>query len=651
MQWRKISAVLTVITVVGLGSARADEPEKNSTRLDEVVVTGTRTEHTLKDVPVETVVVTREDIERTNAQTVTDALKSIPGLAASGADDVFGSGSSRARLRGLSFNDGYGLVLIDGQRIHGSGQSGAHGEYAVGLNQIPISMIERIEVVKGPGSVLYGSDAVSGVINIITRKVPRKESGGAGAAYGWYKVKEQTQDGETTKPSDDGHHRNVVEHYLYYGDHPFERMGYLINYAHESGESTGVDPIESKRDSVMAKVDTKLSDPVDLWVKAEAGAYVREGESPSEEDSYRLAAGLLFTPSQKHTIEVKGYHYVDDFHAVSSSSNRRGEIGYDQIETQYSLNITNHQLITTGAEFQRQGIDYLMDNSNGTRTTVKEDVDTWSLFIQDELTLIKDLTLVPGIRYDDHSTFGGSVNPKLSFMYRFLDSTTFRGSVGRSFKSPTIRQLYYDIPFYHSPFYIQSNPDLDPETAIGYSAAVEQWLLDGTVILNVGLFRNDIEDMVVSESADALYNGEELRIYRNVEEAMTQGVETSARMQLSEAFMLTAAYTYTDSEDKESGNRLTYTPEHEFSLSPAYEYRPLGLGTTATLTYVSDQYNDTDNEQKVDAHCVVDAKIYKHLGKVAELSLQADNLFDSDKGDDRYYRAGRIFTVKLDMDF
>jgi outer membrane receptor for ferrienterochelin and colicins len=344
-------------------------------------------------------------------------------------------------------------------------------------------------------------------------------------------------------------------------------------------------------------------------------------------------------------------HYIDYFDAESSSSHRYGNIGYDQMELQYTWNLTATQLITTGAEMQRQGIDYLIDNSGGTRTTVKEGVDSWSFFIQDELTLFKKLVVVPGIRYDDHSTFDESVNPKLSMMYRLLDATTLRASVGKSFKSPTIRQLYYDVPFYHSPFYIQSNPDLEPETSIGYSVGLEQWLFDSKVILNLGCFRNDIEDMVVTEASDQTYNGAELRIYKNVEKAMTQGVEFSARIQLGDSFLVNAAYTYTDSEDEATGKELTYIPAHEFSLTPTYEYLPLGLGASATLACYSKQYTSEDHSTQIDGHCVVDAKVYKRIGKAAKLSLEADNIFDSDKGDERNFRSGQTVTAKLDIAF
>ncbi|MCB2215556.1 MAG: TonB-dependent receptor [Desulfobulbaceae bacterium] len=641
----KASCVLAVMLSAGLVGAETGQPVD---RLEEIVVTGTRTPHALKDVPVETILINRTDIELSNAQTIGDVLKTVPGINTSGIDDVFGDGTSRVRMQGLDFNNGYGLILIDGQRVHGSGQSGAHGEYAVGLNQIPVAMIERIEVVKGPGSVLYGSDALVGVINVITRKTPGEMLAGGSASYGWYTINDQVRDGVVTSTSDDGS-RTLSEYSLYIGDRPHEKIGYLASYSYESGESVGQDPIDSDRHSLMAKADMSVSEVVDVWLKGEASVFEREGASPRTEDSYRISAGGTWTPSESQVLYVKGYHYIDDFDNISTASHQHGSIGYDQAEAQYTLYFNKWQAITVGAEVQQQGIDYLIDNSNGTRTTVKEDVVTWSLFAQDEITLFDSLTMIPGVRLDHHSTFGSSVNPKLSMMYRLTDSTTVRGAVGRAFKSPTIRQLYYDVPFYHSPFWIQSNPDLDPETSIGYSLGVEQWLLNDTLIVNLGLFRNDIDDMVVSEIADATFNGEELRIYRNIEQAMTQGVELTARLLLGDDFTLSASYTYTDSENQESGNELTYTPNHQITIAPAYEYAPWGLGGSALFSYNSRQYADTANTNEIDGHVTVDANIYKRLGSKGKLTFQADNIFDSDKGSEYYFRTGQTFIVKLDI--
>lgn len=652
MQWKIAAMAWAMVGMCGAPWALAAEPATAVDRLDEVVVTGTRTPHSLQEVPVETVLITRAEIEKSNAQTVTDILKNVPGLNTSGVDDVFGGTSARVRLQGMSFNDGYGLILIDGQRLHGSAQSGSHGEYAVGLNQIPVAMIERVEVVKGPGSVLYGSDAMVGVVNIITRKVPKETVAGASASHGWYDVKEQVVSGKTTAPSDDGHQRNLSDYSLYFGDSPHQKIGYLVTYNYEKTENIGLDPIPTDRHSLMAKTDVKLTDDLGAWLKGEASAFDRKGTGPATEDSYRVAAGTSWHPGDTHEVQVKGYHYLDDFTAASSSSNRSGTIAYDQAEAQYTLRLGNSQAITVGAEVQRQGIDYLTNNKSAnlqTMTTVKEDVDTVSLFAQDEWTLFDVLTMVPGIRYDNHSTFGDTVNPKLGMMYRLFESTTLRGAVGRSFKSPTIRQLYYDVPFYHSPFWVESNPNLEPETSIGYTAGIEHWLWDNRIALNFGLFRNDINDMVVTETTGRTFNGQPLHIYRNVKEAVTQGADAGIRAVLGKEVSIIASYTYLDTEDKDQGLELTYSPHHQVSLTPTYEYAPLGLGFSAVLSYSSQQYSDAANLLVVDEHLVVNANVSKRLSSKGKLTLQADNIFDSDKGDERSFREGQTFLVRLDI--
>ena len=621
------------------------------TALQDVVVTATRTPHTLKDVPVETVVVTRQDIERSNAQNIMDVLKTIPGVQTAVHDDVFGTYSWRAKLQGLSLNDGYGLILVDGQRVMGCGQSGGMGEYGIGLNQIPVEMIERIEVVKGPGSALYGSDAVAGVINIITRKIPEKPTGRAGVSYGWYKVKEKVKNSVIVKPSDDGKSRNMSQAYVSFGDRPLDKVGYLINYSYESADDIREDPIQSDRHSLMAKMNLAASDELDLFIKGEASDY--EKTDNRDEKSYRLLAGLDWRPDDNHVLTIKGFTYNWDFvhgYPGYSYGYKHGDIDFDQAEIQYTWFAGNRNTIVAGSEVQQQNIDYLIENDDSSIINVQEDVTTYSFYGQDEIKFLDDLTLVAGLRYDDHSTFGGKINPKLSLMYRFTEDTIFRGSVGQAFKSPTIRQLYYNAPYRHGSYYVQSNPNLDAETAIGYSAGLEQWLFGRTLMMNLGLFRNKVDHMVVREDTGLLYNGLPLETYQNVEEAVTQGIELLGRFNYSD-FSLTCSYTYMDSENKEIGKDLTYVPRHSFSLVPAYEWTRYGLGISGTLTYTGEQYKDADNTSQIDANTVVDAKTYKDLGGKARLTFEADNIFDSDKGDEGNFRAGRVLLAKLDIFF
>lgn len=644
------------VGLAGLGApvwaADSAVPTGKDTALAEVVVTATRTPHTLADVPVETVVLSRKEIDRSNAQNVMEVLNSVPGITSAIHDDVFGTYTWRAKMRGLNFNDGYGLILVDGQRIMGSGQSGGMGEYGIGLNQLPLDMVERIEVVKGPSSALYGSDAMAGVINIITRKTPSHATGRAGVSYGWYKVKEKvTSSGTITRPSDDGQSRNLSNSYVSFGDHPTAKLGYLIHYSQESADDISQSPVQSDRHSVLAKMDYAATDELSFLVKGEASDY--EKQDNRQENSHRISLGLQWQPQTDHLLALKGYTYDWDFehgYPGYSYGYKYGKIDYNQAEMQYTWPISSSHILTFGGEAQQQAIDYQMENSSGALINVVEDVDTYSLYGQDEITPLDELTVVLGLRFDDHSNFGSEANPKLSMMYTLGEGTVFRVGTGRAFKSPTIRQLYYDAPYEHGSYYVQSNRNLRPEIGWGYTAGVEQWLWADQLMTSFGVFRNDIDDMVVRVDSGSTYNGLPLLVYQNVDKAMTQGVELLAKLQ-RHAFALSLAYTYTDSENKATGQELTYVPKHTVSLTPAYDWPDYGLGVSGVLTYTSSQYKDSANSSQIDGNTVVDARVYMALAKQTRLTFEADNILDGDKGDDGNFRSGRTLLVKLDVAF
>ena len=168
---------------------------------------------------------------------------------------------------------------------------------------------------------------------------------------------------------------------------------------------------------------------------------------------------------------------------------------------------------------------------------------------------------------------------------------------------------------------------------------------------SVGYFRNNVKELVAREETGTLYNGLPLQIYRNIEKASTRGLEVIGRLWPAEGLSLALAYTYTDSENKENGKELTYTPTHQLSLTPACELKEYGVGLSATLAHSSRQYTNSANTASIGAHTVVDAKIWKLLRDNVTLALEADNLFDSDKGDEGNFRTGRTVTAKLDLAF
>ena len=629
-------------------AASADSNEK-ATSLDDIVVTATKTPHTLKDVPVETVVITGADIQKTNAKNVMGVLKDIPGLNVANHDDIFGTYTWHATLEGLPFDGGYGLVLIDGQRSMGCGQSGGMGEYGIGLNQIPVSMIDHVEVVKGPGSALYGSDAITGVINIITKKIPAEPKGWAGASYGWYDVKRQLSDG--TEEEADGD-RYLHQAYVGYGNRISDNAGYILAYNFEGADDITARPMASQRHSIMGKIDAQAGESINLFAKLELSDYQKTDNR--DEDSHRVSAGADWQVSQNHLLSLKGYTYKWDFaHGTHGDPYgfKNGYVGYNQAELQDAWNITQNNTLVAGGELQEQRIDYIIENQDGSLITVDETVKTSSLYLQDEQVLWDKVTLVAGARYDDHSVFGDQINPKFSAMVRLAEATNLRMSIGRSFKSPTIRQLYYDAPYRHGTFYAQSNRDLKPEKAVGYTVSLEQRFVEDRIMLNLGYFRNDVDDLVVRVDTGTLYNGLPLMRYANVNEAWTQGLEFMCKAKFGSSLEVALAYTYTQTENKETGKELTYVPDHSISLRPSYEWESLKLGVSADLTYTGRQYTNDTNTTRIDAQTVVDGKIYAHLSSSCKLSFEVDDIFDSKENAVNSYYAGRTFLAKLDLEF
>jgi len=228
-------------------------------RLEQIVVTGTKTPHALEDAPVETFVIDATRIEQSNAANVSELLKQIPGINTSLSEDVMAADNLRNTMNGLQINEGYALILVDGRRVHGG--FGAHGDYGVGLNHVPVGMIERIEVVKGPSSALYGSDAMAGVINIITKKAPTEATGYANARYGVYSLPSVRKGGGSVTEKTSRKRQSVN---LGFGDKAFEHSGFFVAVSHEQDEDIREKPQTTTKNSFLGKWHTAFKNGLGL---------------------------------------------------------------------------------------------------------------------------------------------------------------------------------------------------------------------------------------------------------------------------------------------------------------------------------------------------------------------------------------------------
>ncbi len=630
-----LSATLILIEISAFAlegdASSADNGSSKLFNLDEIVVTGTKTPHALKDVPVQTVVITRDDIENSSVQTVSDVLRSIPGLFVV-SEDIPGVTSWRTKLRGLDFNSGYGLVLVNGQRVKGGGM----GEYGYGVNQVPLSAIERIEIIKGPGSVLYGSDAMGGIVNIITRSVPDE------AAYGL-----------ELGGGSDGVRTGSV-----YGGTRSGALGVFFNaavnesdmgaYGYNSGRA---EEYNDKR--IDSRISYRFSDRVkaDLVMAVEDQERTRRYKTKDVlrhdwEKKYRVAPTVDIDIDDVSSAVVTGYYYNWNMNEMESGADSSGftattgDMFYYDMEARYARTFRENLQLTMGVEFLEEELDYNMAD---------ERIGVLSGYAQLEAGLFDPLTIVVGARYDDHEKYGDYVSPKFSFMYQPLDATIVRGSLGKGFKSPTIRQLYYTHLYQHGSYWYRSNPDLKAEESWGYSLGVEQGISE-RILVDLTLFRNDIEEKVLNVDTGEYEDGLPITTYQNVSKAYTQGVEIGLKAIIAGGLSGVFSYTFTDTENEDTGKELTYVPGNNITAGLTYTYAPWNLSLGANVQYADGMFTDGENTRETDDYMVVDLKASKTFNGIYTLSMEGDNVFDTDYGQPDREWIGTAFLIKFKMD-
>lgn len=597
--------LVTLIFLIHFSNVSAEESKDE--KLEEIVVTATKTQHTLEDVPVETILIKKEDIENSNAKNVSEILREVPGFYIRG-ENVPGSSSYLSRLRGFDFDRGYGLVLIDGERVLGGGM----GEYGISLNQLPPEMIERIEIVKGPTSVLYGSDAMAGVVNIITKPIPEKPLFTLNAGYGSEKT--------------------YLESAIY--GQKIKNIGFLISVQNEKSTrgrySASEDEYEGRH--LLTKISYDFSKNINVLFGT---------NYDKSEWKYHIEEKLRFSPSVELTLhdasflKIKGYWHRLNMDSFSPGYTRRfGNITYTDLEIQYSRPFGKSHLITTGAE-------YLLRDINASFADKKDTI--WSFYLQDEISP-KPFSIVIGSRIDNHSLYDTEFNPKASIMWEISEKTRLRASIGRAFKSPTIRQLY--VFFKHGNWWNKPNSELNPEVSWGYSAGIEHSISD-RISAGLSLFRNDVKDIIVAVNTSEKIDNVPVRTWKNVREAYTQGVEFNFKALITNTLETSLGYTYLDTNNKELDKDLPYSPHNTINVGLSYEIKPFLASIHWRINYYSEAFTNETNTTKVKSYSISNLKIIKEVTKNISLSLDIDNILNSDYGEPNKEWLGRVYFGKL----
>lgn len=565
-------------------------PESRAT-VDKIVVSATKTPHTLGDVPVAAEVITREELLEENVQTVQEALEKTTGLVVEANSGSYGD-KGHVSIHGLEFR--HTLVLIDGQRILGGHQN------AVDLQQISIEMIERIEILKGPASALYGSDAVGGVINIITRGAPDKPEFSGSLAMGT----RGTTIGTASAGAGSG------------------KVGGRVNYTYR--ESDGVDKeLDPYHEHILqGTLSFDLSDKTDFDLKPYYSYNVMQ-KADRYQERYGLNALFKWQPDEYSAVRVRGSLF--DYHHWTEDRDTDYVLNDYELEVGYSRLLFEKHLVSTGYEFRQEERD---DESK----SLAVDQNLHSIYLQDEIDL-SPVVVVLGARLDAHESWGEEINPKASVMYKASDALTFRASVGTAFKAPSLLKLYGD--WMMGPYMVHANPDLKPEKSLGYQAGAE-YAFSKDVTGKVSLFRNELEDLIDTRIVKAGPRPPWNMYYENVDEAMTQGVEVNLNAHLNDNISARAGYTLLDTENKLTGKELVHRPDHKFFAAMDFRIPVADIRMFIESLYTGERWDDAENTVRLDDFWIWSVSVAKEFNEHTEVFVKVNNIFDEKGIEDEY---------------
>ena len=664
MRRQKLAICLWLLTV-GI-SAQTDQIWRSDS-LQEVVVTGTGTQHLLKDAPVQTEVITSKMLRNYAGRSIEDILSGLTASFAFSEDDM----GSQMQLNGLG--NSYILVLVDGKRIHGD--VGGQND----LSLIDPHNIEKIEIVKGASSALYGSDAIAGVVNIITKKHHEGlliENSTRGGSYG--DLRQHNGLGIAI-----GKIKSYTNFQLQHSD------GWQ-NTATEAENQTEFLITDSRNMTVNRHTNWQVSErltyePIkNLELYAEGSTYWKRIYRPSgkyaavdvktydmEYRNQSVAAGGLWKPNKTDQVSFDlnwdrhAYYYYFTAITLTDGYDPQGnftpyypyfpddeELQSDQRRIMAHLKgifaLPYNNRLSGGLEWRYDYLEAPMRVDGG----VARD-NTEAAYVQDEfgyqLSPKMSINITGGLRLNNNGQFGMNLSPKVSSMLSIGDDIRLRATWSQGFKAPTPKEQHYRYVKYMNATYLYlGNEDLKPQTSNYYGVSGEyNW--QGLNITLTG-YINNVKDMITlvtipNNQAPAeyivKYDPKKTRQYQNLETAETKGIDLSLRYRLNREWMLGGSYSYLDTDAKQYDTNhdmlvdviIDGTAHHKGSwfatwnhdFSPAYQ---MGVGIYGRMS--SKRYYQIDGDGKGYQTWRLSTNHEFPVGKKWLFRLEAgiDNIFD-----------------------
>jgi outer membrane receptor for ferrienterochelin and colicins len=602
------------------GKHKSHPQARDATTLSPVVVTATASERDQADAPASVTVINGETLRRQPMLDVADAVRSSVGVGL----ESTGLGRRGISIRGMSSE--HTLMLIDGQRISASTSAIAHSDYELGW--VPAAAIERVEVVRGPMSSLYGSDALGGVVNTVTRAATDSWEGSLSS---YTLINAHDLGGNQLK---NGFYLGGP---LVPGKLGLNAWGELARrHALRDAGNTALTAQDERRGAMGHLGLTWTPDTrqrIDMSVDAgyETREGIRGGTSgavySSEDDVQRRRYALSHTGSwdwgdsqirlYRSTLDRENLRSDGD---TQSGPNRFTDTVLDGRAT---FAVSSAHTLTLGGETRRESLEDPSVNRKG-----KAGQSHYALFAQDEIRLSEQWEMVLGGRFDQHEDFGSQFSPRAYLLFHPSQALTFKAGVGRGFKAPTLKQL---SPEYESRAamggrgIIRGNPDLQPETNQSFELGVEfnqrPWSASAT------LFHNDVKNLIDTVRQPACFErGKVCLDYENVAKVRMQGLELVAGLDLSSRWRLNANYTYLDAHDRSSGERLAERSRHRANATIEWDATEQ-LTTRLRAEYTGAQYRSATEPDRP-GYALLHWYVDYDLDKTVSVHAGIENLTD-----------------------
>lgn len=583
-----------------------------------VVVTANRTPQPIERVGSSVSVVTAAELERRQTQIVSDVLRTLPGVTVARNGGI--GGTTSVFIRGAESEQT--VALIDGVKLNDPSSPGG----GFNFGNLLVGNIERIELLRGPSSVLWGSQAIGGVVNLITRQPTEQLVANGRVEYG-YRHSVQAVANVSDK----------IGPLALSGGGGYFRTDGISAFSEARGgtEKDGYTNYGANLNLSLALTDAVSLEARGYYSDGEAGidgfapptfglGDTREITRTRDFVGYGGARVALFGGRLRNRL---GYAYTDvrrrnlDLGAGGAETfagNGRNE----RFEYQGVWDIAKGWQATFGVE--RETSRFATSSFGGPVTRGRARLD--SIYGQLVATPVDGLTLTGGVRRDEHDRFGGWTTLGASGVWVLGSGTTLRASYAEGFKAPSLFQLQSNF----------GNQQLRPERSQGWDAGITQSFLGGAAQAGITWFRRDSNDLIIFVGCPApltgICTGRPFGTYDNVARARAEGVEFTLTLKPVEPLTVQGNYTYTDATNRSPGDanfgrQLLRRPQHSANVLVDYRWA-FGLTTGVTLTHVGSSFDNAANTRKVQGYILADLRAAIPLWRGVEAYGRIENLFD-----------------------